>query len=193
MEPPAIQITQLLQSWRHGDEAAIDKLMPLVYDELHSMARRYMSDEKPGHTLQATALVNEAYLRLVNASGADWQNRTHFFAVSAQVMRRILVDWARSRHAAKRGNDVPALELDEALAVPLKTGADLVAVDDALKALTLLDSRKSQIVELRFFGGLSVKETAEVLKVSEETVHRDWRLAKSWLRRELGKEQPHGY
>ena len=167
--------------------------MPLVYDELHSMARRYMSDEKPGHTLQATALVNEAYLRLVNASGADWQNRTHFFAVSAQVMRRILVDWARSRHAAKRGNDVPALELDEALAVPLKTGADLVAVDDALKALTLLDSRKSQIVELRFFGGLSVKETAEVLKVSEETVHRDWRLAKSWLRRELGKEQPHGY
>jgi RNA polymerase sigma factor (TIGR02999 family) len=193
MEPPAIQITQLLQSWSQGDEAAIDKLMPMVYDELHSMARRYMFNEKPGHTLQATALVNEAYLRLVNASGADWQNRTHFFAVSAQVMRRILVDWARSRHAAKRGDDVPALELDEALAVPLKTGTDIVAVDDALKALSLLDSRKSQIVELRFFGGLSVKETAEVLKVSEETVHRDWRLAKSWLRRELGKEQPHGY
>jgi len=197
MEPPAIQITQLLQSWSQGDEAAIDKLMPLVYDELHSMARRYMSNEKPDHTLQATALVNEAYLRLVHASGADWQNRTHFFAVSAQVMRRILVDWARSRHAAKRGNDVPALELDEALAVPLKTGTDLVAVDDALKALSLLDSRKTQIVELRFFGGLSVKETAEVLKVSEETVHRDWRLAKSWLRRELGrdasKEQSHGY
>ncbi|MGA2046157.1 MAG: sigma-70 family RNA polymerase sigma factor [Terracidiphilus sp.] len=193
MEPSAIQITQLLQSWSHGDEAAIDKLLPLVYDELHSMARRYMFNEKPGHTLQATALVNEAYLRLVNASGADWQNRTHFFAVSAQVMRRILVDWARSRHAAKRGDDVPALELDEALAVPLKTGTDIVAVDDALKALSLLDSRKSQIVELRFFGGLSVKETAEVLKVSEETVHRDWRLAKSWLRRELGKEQPHGY
>jgi RNA polymerase sigma-70 factor, ECF subfamily len=193
MEPPAIQITQLLQSWSQGDEAAIDKLMPLVYDELHSMARRYMSNEKPGHTLQATALVNEAYLRLVHASGADWQNRTHFFAVSAQVMRRILVDWARSRHAAKRGNDVPALELNEALAVPLKTGTDLVAVDDALKALSLLDSRKSQIVELRFFGGLSVKETAEVLKVSEETVHRDWRLAKSWLRRELGKEQSRGY
>jgi RNA polymerase sigma factor (TIGR02999 family) len=197
MEPPAIQITQLLQSWSQGDEAAIDKLMPLVYDELHSMARRYMSNEKPGHTLQATALVNEAYLRLVNASGADWQSRTHFFAVSAQVMRRILVDWARSRHAAKRGNDVSALEFDEALAVPLKTGTDLVAVDDALKALTLLDSRKSQIVELRFFGGLSVKETAEVLKVSEETVYRDWRLAKSWLRRELGrdasKEQPHGH
>ena len=201
MEPPAIQITQLLQSWSHGDEAAIDKLMPLVYDELHRMARRYMSNEKPDHTLQAIALVNEAYLRLVDASGANWQNRSHFFAVSAQVMRRILVDWARSRHAAKRGNDVPALELDEALAVPIKTGTDIVAVDDALKALTLFDSRKSQIVELRFFGGLSVKETAAVLKVSEETVHRDWRLAKSWLRRELGRdpglnpcrEQPRGY
>jgi RNA polymerase sigma factor (TIGR02999 family) len=193
MEPPAIEITQLLQSWSHGDKAAIDKLMPLVYNELHSMARRYMSNENPGHTLQTTALVNEAYLRLVSASEANWQNRTHFFAVSAQVMRRILVDWARSRHAAKRGNDVPALELDEALAGPLKTGTDLVAVDDALEALALLDARKSQIVELRFFGGLSVKETAEVLKVSEETVHRDWRLAKSWLRRELGKEQPHGY
>ena len=197
MEPPAIEITQLLQSWSHGDKAAIDKLMPLVYDELHSMARRYMSNEKPGHTLQATALVNEAYLRLVSGSGANWQNRAHFFAVSAQVMRRILVDWARSRQAAKRGNDVPALELDEALAVPLKTGTDLVAVDDALKALALLDPRKGQIVELRFFGGLSVKETAEVLKVSEETAHRDWRLAKSWLRRELGrdasKEQSHGY
>src|ERR1700678_3966547 len=188
MEPPAIQITQLLQSWSHGDEAAIDKLMPLVYDELHRMARRYMSNEKPDHTLQAIALVNEAYLRLVDASGANWQNRSHFFAVSAQVMRRILVDWARSRHAAKRGNDVPALELDEALAVPIKTGTDIVAVDDALKALTLFDSRKSQIVELRFFGGLSVKETAAVLKVSEETVHRDWRLAKSWLRRELGRD-----
>lgn len=197
MEPPAIEITQLLQSWSHGDKAAIDKLMPLVYDELHSMARRYMSNEKPGHTLQATALVNEAYLRLVSGSGANWQNRAHFFAVSAQVMRRILVDWARSRQAAKRGSDVPALELDEALAVPLKTGTDLVAVDDALKALALLDPRKGQIVELRFFGGLSVKETAEVLKVSEETAHRDWRLAKSWLRRELGrdsgKEKPHGY
>jgi RNA polymerase sigma factor (TIGR02999 family) len=192
MQPPAIEITQLLQSWSQGDKAAIDKLLPLVYDELHSMARRYMSKENPGHTLQATALVNEAYLRLVSGSDANWQNRSHFFAVSAQVMRRILVDWARSRHAAKRGNDVPALELNEALAVPLKTGTDLVAVDDALQALALLDSRKSQVVELRFFGGLNVKETAEVLKVSEETVHRDWRLAKSWLRRELAKEQAGG-
>src|SRR5580658_1830514 len=122
MEPSAIQITQLLQSWSQGDESSIERLMPLVYDELHRMARRYMSNEKPGHTLQATALVNEAYLRLVNASEANFQNRTHFFAVSAQVMRRILVDWARTRQAAKRGSDVPALELDEALAIPAQTG-----------------------------------------------------------------------
>ena len=191
MEPPAIEITQLLRSWSEGDEGAIDRLMPLVYDELHRMARRYMSSEKPGHTLQATALVNEAYLRLVNASQANWQNRAHFFAVSAQVMRRILVDWARGRQAAKRGSDMPALELNEALAIPLNSGSDLVAVDDALKALALVDPRKSQVVELRFFGGLSVEETAEVLKVSPETVHRDWRLAKSWLRRELGQAETH--
>jgi RNA polymerase sigma factor (TIGR02999 family) len=136
--------------------------------------------------------VNEAYLRLVHTSKSDWQSRSHFFAVCAQVMRRILVDWARSRQAQKRGNDIPPLELNEAFAVPVETGADWVAIDDALKALTLVDARKSQIVELRFFGGLSVQETAEVLKVSEETVHRDWRLAKSWLRRELGKERTHG-
>jgi RNA polymerase sigma factor (TIGR02999 family) len=193
MATPGIQITQLLQSWGQGDEGAIDKLMPLVYDELHRMARRYMSDEKPGHTLQTTALVNEAYLRLVHSSQANWQSRTHFFAVCAQVMRRILVDWARSRQAQKRGSDMPALELNEAIAVPLETGTDLVAIDDALKALAQVDPRKSQIVELRFFGGLSVQETAEVLKVSQETVHRDWRLAKSWLRREIGKEQPGGH
>jgi len=192
MEPPAIQITELLRSWSQGDEGAIERLMPMVYDELHRMARRYMSSEKPGHTLQATALVNEAYLRLVDASQANWQNRTHFFAVSAQVMRRILVDWARSRQAAKRGSDMPVLELNEALAVPMQTGSDLVAVDDALKALALVDARKSQVVELRFFGGLNVEETAAVLKVSQDTVHRDWRLAKSWLRRELAREQAHG-
>lgn len=192
MEPAANQITELLHSWSQGDEGAIERLMPLVYDELHRMARRYMSNEKPGHTLQATALVNEAYLRLVHASRANWQNRTHFFAVSAQVMRRILVDWARTRQAAKRGSDVPALELDEALAIPASTGTDLVAIDDALKALALVDLRKSQVVELRFFGGLSVEETAEVLKVSQDTVHRDWRLAKSWLRRELSQAQPRG-
>jgi RNA polymerase sigma-70 factor (ECF subfamily) len=192
MEKKATQITQLLQSWSHGDKSAIDQIIPLVYDELHRMARRYMSTEKPGHTLQTTALVNEAYLRLVDASQANWQNRTHFFAVSAQVMRRILVDWARSRQAEKRGNDVPMLEFDEALAVPMQTGANVVEVDDALKALALVDLRKSQIVELRFFGGLTVEETAEVLKVSQETVHRDWKLAKSWLLRELGGERRHG-
>jgi RNA polymerase sigma factor (TIGR02999 family) len=192
MEKKATQITQLLQSWSQGDKSAIDQLIPLVYDELHRMARRYMSTEKPGHTLQATALVNEAYLRLVDASQANWQNRTHFFAVSAQVMRRILVDWARSRQAAKRGNDMPMLELDESLAVPMQTGANVVDVDDALKALALVDPRKSQIVELRFFGGLTGEETAEVLKISKETVNRDWKLAKSWLLRELGGEQPHG-
>jgi RNA polymerase sigma factor (TIGR02999 family) len=189
MEPSAIEITQLLQSWSQGDEGAIDRLMPLVYDELRRMARRYMFDEKPGHTLQATALVNEAYLRLVNASQANFQNRAHFFAVSAQVMRRILVDWARARKASKRGSDVSALELDEEIAVPMKTGSDLVAVDDALKALALVDPRKGQVVELRFFGGLSVEETAAVLKISSETVNRDWRLAKSWLRRELAGER----
>ena len=191
------EVTRLLGEIGRGQKDAMNQLLPLVYDELHRMARRYMSNEKPGHTLQATALVNEAYLRLVNASEANFQNRTHFFAVSAQVMRRILVDWARTRQAAKRGSDVPALELDEALAIPAQTGTDLVAVDDALKALALVDARKSQVVELRFFGGLSIEETAEVLKVSRETVNRDWRLAKSWLRRELGhpggdREQPHG-
>jgi RNA polymerase sigma factor (TIGR02999 family) len=192
MEPSSIQITQLLQCWSDGDESAVDRLMPLVYDELHRMARRYMSGEKPGHTLQATALVNEAYLRLVDASHANWQSRTHFFAVSAQVMRRVLVDWARTRQAAKRGSDRPALTFDEALEVPMKTDSDLVAVDDALSALALVDERKSKVVELRFFGGLSIEEAAEVLKVSQETVNRDWKLAKSWLRRELSRGQSNG-
>ncbi|HUH63694.1 MAG TPA: sigma-70 family RNA polymerase sigma factor [Terracidiphilus sp.] len=192
MEPSANQITQLLQLWSGGDERATDQLIPLVYGELHRMARRYMSAEKPGHTLQATALVNEAYMRLVDGAQANWQNRAHFFAVCAQVMRRILVDWARSRKAQKRGSDQTALELDEAIAIPAKTGTDLVAIDDALKTLALQDPRKSRIVELRFFGGLTIPETAAVVKVSEETVNRDWKLAKSWLRRELSKEQAHG-
>jgi RNA polymerase sigma factor (TIGR02999 family) len=182
------QITQLLQSWSNGDESAIEQLMPLVYDELHRLAQRYMSDEKPGHTLQTTALVNEAYLRLVHSSQANWAGRSHFFAVCAQVMRRILVDWARSRRSLKRGSDIPALQLDEALAEAMQPGADLVAVDEALKTLALVDQRKARIVELRFFGGLSVAETAEVLKVSEETVHRDWKLAKHWLRQELRRD-----
>ena len=161
--------------------------MPLVYDELHRLARRYMSDERPDHTLQTTALVNEAYLRLVDSSHATWEGRTHFFGVCAQVMRRILVDWARSRQALKRGGDVRVLDFDEALAATKQPGTDLVALDDALSALTAIDPRKGQVVELRFFGGLSVKETADVLKISPETVQRDWKLAKSWLRRELSR------
>jgi len=185
MQSPSEQITQLLQSWNQGDQDAIDKLVPLVYDELHRLAQRYMADERPSHTLQTTALVNEAYVRLVDSAHASWEGRTHFFGVCAQVMRRILVDWARSRQALKRGGDVPALDLDEALAAAKQPGTDLVAMDDALKALAAIDPRKGQMVELRFFGGLNVKETAEVLKVSPETVHRDWKLAKSWLRREL--------
>jgi RNA polymerase sigma factor (TIGR02999 family) len=185
MQPQSEQITQLLQSWSQGDPAAIEKLVPLVYDELHRLAQRYMADERPSHTLQTTALVNEAYLRLVDSAHASWEGRTHFFGVCAQVMRRILVDWARSRQALKRGGDVSSLDLDEALAAAKQPGTDLVAIDDALQALTAIDPRKGQVVELRFFGGLSVKETADLLKVSPETVQRDWKLAKSWLRREL--------
>jgi RNA polymerase sigma-70 factor, ECF subfamily len=191
MEPKAGNITLLLDEWSRGDEQAIEKLMPVVYEELHRLARRYISDERPGHTLQTTALVNEAYLRLVDSPHPNWEGRTHFFAVCAQIMRRILVDWARSRLAEKRGKDAPKLELDDALVAATQPGTDLVAVDDALRALADIDSRKSQVVELRFFGGLSVKETADVLKVSVETVQRDWRLARSWLRRELSRGQPH--
>jgi RNA polymerase sigma-70 factor (ECF subfamily) len=187
MESPSQQITQLLQSWNQGDQGAIEKLVPLVYGELHRLAQRYMSDERPGHTLQTTALVNEAYLRLVDSTHADWESRTHFFAVCAQVMRRVLVDWARSRQALKRGGDVGVLDLDEALATTKQPGTNLVALDDALNALAALDPRKARVVELRFFGGLSVKESADVLNVSQETVLRDWKLAKSWLRRELSR------
>jgi RNA polymerase sigma-70 factor, ECF subfamily len=192
MPDSAEHITELLQSWGQGDERAINDLMPLVYDELHRMAYRFISGERPGHTLQATALVNEAYLRLVRTSRANWQNRAHFFAVSARVMRRILVDWARARQAEKRGSDPALITLDEALAVPANTGADLVAIDEALQTLARIDERKSRTVELRFFGGLSVQEIAEVLKVSEETVNRDWRFARTWLRRQLSREQAHG-
>ena len=192
MEAPPSGVTQLLKAWSGGEESALEKLVPLVYTELRRLARRHMARERPGQTLQATALVNEAYLRLVDAPQASWQNRAHFFAVCAQMMRRILVDRARSRQALKRGTGGPALELDEAVVVAGGRGADLVALDDALKDLATLDPRKAQVVELRFFGGLSVEETAEVLKVSKETVMRDWKLAKSWLRRELSREKPRG-
>ena len=191
-EPAAHQLTQLLQAWSEGDESALEELTPAVYDHLHRLAQRYMADERPGHTLQATALVNEAYLRLLESAHPSWQSRAHFFAVCGRMMRRILVDWARSRRALKRGSVEPVLELHEAVAVTGRPGTDLISIDDAMQALDAVDPRKSQIVELRFFGGLSVKETAEVLRVSEETVARDWKFAKSWLRRELSKEPPRG-
>jgi RNA polymerase sigma-70 factor, ECF subfamily len=159
--------------------------MPLVYGELHRLARRYMAGERPGHTLQTTALVNEAYLRLVDVKKVSWQSRSHFLGVSAQLMRRILVDLARSRQSLKRGGDVCTLSLEEALIVSPELGADVVALDDSLTALASIDPRRSRVVELRFFGGLSVEESAEVLKVSPETVMHDWKLAKAWLLREL--------
>jgi RNA polymerase sigma factor (TIGR02999 family) len=192
MEPSAHEVTRLLQAWSEGDQSALDRLIPLVYQELHRLAHHYMVRERSGHTLQTTALLNEAYLRLVESAKTAWQGRTHFFAVSAQVMRRILVDWARSRQALKRGGVEQPLELEEALVVADAPGANLVGLDDALKALAALDPRKSEVVELRFFGGLSVEEVAEVLKISPETVMRDWKFSKSWLRRELSKEKPVG-
>ena len=181
------EITELLVAWGGGDESALDRLMPLVYDELRRLARLYMSRERPGHTLQTTALVNEAYLRLVNWREVQWQNRAQFFAVSAQMMRRILIDFARDKKYLKRGGGALQVSLSEAAAFKVEHGADLVALDEALTALSGVDRRKGQVVEMRFFGGLSVEEVAEVLKVSKETVMRDWRLAKVWLLRELDK------
>jgi RNA polymerase sigma-70 factor (ECF subfamily) len=184
------EVTQLLQAWGSGDRKALEKLTPLVYRELHRAAQRYMARQAPGHTLQATALVNEVYVRLVNIHESTWQSRAHFFAMCAKLMRRILIDSARNRHYLKRGGDARYVDLDEALIVSHEAPASLVELDDALQTLAALDPRKSEVVELRFFGGLSVKETAEVLKVSEETVHRDWRLAKMWLLSELaGRKQ----
>jgi RNA polymerase sigma factor (TIGR02999 family) len=178
-------VTELLLAWSNGDQTALERLAPLVYGELHRLARRYMAQERPDHTLEATALVHEAYLRLVDSKNMHWQNRAHFFAVSAQLMRRILVDFARSRRYQKRGGERRQVSLDEALVVSRERAADLVALDDALRALAKLDPRKSRVVELRFFGGLSVEEAAETLGVSGDTVMRDWKLAKVWLLREL--------
>ncbi len=177
-------VSKLLLAWTGGEQSALDKLTPIVYHELHRLARRYMKGERPGHSLQTTALVNEAYLRLVDYKRMQWQNRAHFFAVSAQVMRRILVEHARRRNL-KRGGAVPHVSLEEAAQVGDGRPADLVALDDAMNALARLDPRKVQVVEMRFFGGLSVEETAEVLKVSPVTVMRDWSTAKAWLYREL--------
>jgi RNA polymerase sigma factor (TIGR02999 family) len=192
MDCPAHQISQFLHAWSEGDQHALDQLMPMVYDDLHRLARRYMAQERPDHTLQATALVHETYLRLLDSAHPSWQDRAHFLAVCARVMRRILVDLGRTHQALKRGGDTPSLCLKEAIAIAGRPGTDLVAVDDALTALAAFDPRKGQVVELRFFGGLSAKETAEVLKISEETALREWKIAKGWLRRELSKEQLRG-
>jgi RNA polymerase sigma-70 factor, ECF subfamily len=182
--PSAGEVSRLLQSWTEGDRQALDRLTPLVYDELRRLARAYLRRERAGHSLQITALVNEAYLRLVDYKRMQWQNRAHFFAVSAQLMRRILVEHAR-RHNLKRGGEVQHVSLEAAAEVGGRQAEDLVALDDAMKALERLDHRKAQVVEMRFFGGLSVEETAEVLKVSPITVMRDWNTAKAWLYREL--------
>jgi len=181
-------VTQLLVDWSNGNQAALDKLMPLVYGELHRLAHKYMRQERPGHTIQTSGLVNEAYLRLVDQREVHWQNRAHFYGIAAQLMRRILVDHARSRQYAKRGGSSSHVPLDEGLIVSAERGAEVIALDDALKGLATFDERKSQIVELRFFGGLSIEETAEVLGVSPGTVMRDWTLAKAWLRREIASE-----
>ena len=181
----------MLKAWSDGDEAALEQLTPLVYEELHRLAHRYLGRERIGHTLQTTALVHEAYLRLIDWKNVQWQNRAHFFAISAQLMRRILVDFARSRRFAKRGGGARQVAFDEAMAIAPVRNVDLVALDDALTDLAELDPRQSRVVELRFFGGLNIAETAEVLKVSPGTVRRDWSLAQAWLHRELSKgERP---
>ncbi len=177
------KVTQLLVAWSAGDKAAHDELMPLVYEELRRLAHQCIRRERPGHTLQTSALLNEAYLRLVDQKNIHWQDRAHFFGIAARLMRQVLVDYARKRGYAKRGGDAHRVPLDEALIVSEERAADVVALDDALKSLAEIDPRQSQIVELRFFGGLSIEETAEVLAVSPGTVMRDWTLAKAWLRR----------
>jgi len=187
---PRSDATELLLAWSNGDESAFDRLVPLVYQELRVMAQRYMTHERRDHPLQATALVNEAYLRLIDVNRIQWQNRAHFLAVAAQTMRRILVEFARNRHRQKRGGDAIHVTLGDVVEMAEEKQADLVALSDALTALASFDARMSQIVELRFFGGLSVQETADVLKVSAETVMRDWKTAKVWLLRELGREAP---
>jgi RNA polymerase sigma-70 factor, ECF subfamily len=181
------EITQLLHAWREGDQLALQRLTPVVYQELHRMAQRYMARENEGHELQTTALINEVYLRLVKVKEVEWQDRAHFFAVSARLMRRILTDFARSHGYQKRGGGAHRVPLDDVMTVSAnsETSVDLVALEQALNHLGATDERKSKVVELRFFGGLTVEETAEVLQVSPETVMRDWSLARAWLQREL--------
>lgn len=185
MTLPAADVTRLLRAWGDGDQGALEQLTPVVYQELHRMAARYMRGENPGNSLQPTALVNEAYLRLVDVKGVRWQDRAHFFAVSAKTMRRILVDAARARGSGKRGGGALRLNLDESIDTMPDRDHTLAALDDALNALADFDPRKARVVEMRFFGGLSVEETAEVLKISPQSVMRDWKLARAWLLREL--------
>jgi RNA polymerase sigma factor (TIGR02999 family) len=192
LEPSPDEITQLLHAWTAGDSAALDKLMPLVYTDLHRTAQRYMARERTGHTIQPTALIHEVYFRLIDSQAANWHDRAHFFAVCARMMRRILTDFARSRRSLKRGGGANPLLIDESLDARKEAPTDLIALDDALNGLARVDPRKGQVVELRFFGGLSVQETAEVLKTSTETVKRDWNLAKLWLLREMSGETSHG-
>jgi RNA polymerase sigma factor (TIGR02999 family) len=184
---PQPDVTELLLAWSNGDSSALEQLVPIVYQELRRLAKHYMRQERPGHTLEATALVNEAYLRLIDMNRIQWQNRAHFFAVAAQTMRRILVEFARRRHRDKRGGHGKRVTLEEAAGVSRDQEVDLVALNEALGVLATVDARMSQVVELRFFGGLSIEETGDVLKVSPETVMRDWRTAKAWLLQELSR------
>ena len=185
MSSTSHEVTELLRVWGAGDPSALDKLMPLVYDELRRLAHQYMRREKQGHTLQTSALVNEAYLRLVDQSKIDWESRAHFFGIAARLMRQVLVDQARRRHFAKRGGGAIRVSLNEAAAVAQEQSANVIALDDALKGLEKIDRRQGEIVELRFFGGLSIEETADVLKVSPGTVMRDWTFARAWLRNQI--------
>lgn len=190
--PAKVEVTQLLKAWGQGDGGALERLVPIVETELHRMAHRCMAGEKPGHTLQTTALVNEVYLRLVNIHEVDWQDRAHFFAMSARLMRRVLTDFARSRNYQKRGAGAVQVSLEEGLVVSPEKDADIIALDEALTKFALLYSRQSKVVELRFFGGLEVEEAAEALNVSPITVKRDWRFAKSWLLRAMRGEKSDG-
>jgi RNA polymerase sigma factor (TIGR02999 family) len=186
------EVTQLLAEWGKGSQAALGRLMPLVYVELHRMASRYMATQNAGHTLQPTALINEAYIRLVSEDGREWENRAHFFSVAAKSMRHVLVDYARSRHATKRGSGTPLVSLDEAIVISDERTVEIIALDDALAELAKLNQRQSDVVELRYFAGLTVEETAQVTKVSPQTVMRDWRAAKAWLYSQLSQRSATG-
>jgi RNA polymerase sigma-70 factor, ECF subfamily len=187
--PAPHEVTQLLIDWSNGRQDAVEPLFPLVYEELRRLAHRYMRRERPGHTLQTTAVVHEAYLRLIDQNHVQWQNRAHFFAIAAHMMRRILITHAQSHAYAKRGGDALKVSLDEVAVLSPPRAGELIALDDALKSLAVIDVRRSQVVELRFFGGLSNEEIAEVLKISPNTVMRDWKVAKAWLYRAMSKEQ----